>query len=80
MALEVRDAIHYDKLQKLIPSAKARAIFEQLCVDDQPIGPIDLMDARILLRRLAVAFGILRRNERLRASAEPRVSTRAKEV
>ena len=59
---------HYDKLQKLIPSAKARAILEQLCVDDQPIGPIDLMDARILLRRLAVAFGILRRNKPLRES------------
>jgi hypothetical protein len=47
---------HYEKLQKAIPSPRARAILEQLCVDDHPIGPIDLRDARILLRRLAVLF------------------------
>jgi hypothetical protein len=65
---------HYNKLQKAIPSPRARAILEQLCVDDHPIGPIALMDARILLRRLAVVFGILARKEASRASVEPRVS------
>jgi hypothetical protein len=50
---------HYNDLQQAIPSARARAILEQLCVDDQPIAPIDLIDARILLRKLAVQFGIV---------------------
>ena len=45
---------HFHKLQIAIPTPRARAVLEQLCVDDQPIGPIDLMDARKLLRRLAV--------------------------
>jgi hypothetical protein len=65
---------HYDKLQKAIPSPRARAILEKLCVDDQPIGPIDLMDARIILRRLAEVFGILPRKVVLRAPTEWRFS------
>jgi hypothetical protein len=50
---------HFDKLQMAIPTPKARAVLEQLCVDDQPIGPASLMDARVLLRKLAVTFGIV---------------------
>jgi hypothetical protein len=49
---------HFHELQKAIPTSRARAVLEQLCVDDHPIGPIDLMDARKLLRRLAVVFRI----------------------
>jgi hypothetical protein len=49
---------YFHELQRAIPSFTARAVLEQLCVDDHPIGPIDLMDARKLLRRLAVLFRI----------------------
>jgi hypothetical protein len=49
----------FDELQKAIPTSRARAVLEQLCVDDQPIGPTNLMDCRILLRRLAVKFRIV---------------------
>jgi hypothetical protein len=50
---------HFNKLQMAIPTPRARAVIEQLCVDDRPIGPANLADARILLRRLAVTFGII---------------------
>jgi hypothetical protein len=49
---------HFHKLQMAIPTPRARTVLEQLCVDDRPIGPIDLMDLRKLLRRLAVMFRI----------------------
>jgi hypothetical protein len=47
---------HFDALQRAIPTPRARAVLEQLCVDDQPIGPSYLIDVRILLRRLAEIF------------------------
>jgi hypothetical protein len=49
---------HFHNLQISIPTPRARTVLEQLCVDDRPIGPIDLMDLRKLLRRLAIVFGI----------------------
>jgi hypothetical protein len=49
---------HFHKLQMAIPTPRARTVLEQLCVDDRPIGPIDLMDLRKLLRQLAVMFRI----------------------
>jgi hypothetical protein len=60
-----RAKLHFDKLQMAIPTPKARAVLEQLCVDDQPIGPVNLMDVRILLRRLAVMFRIMAKAEGL---------------
>lgn len=54
----------FDELQAAIPliPSSARALLEQLCVDDRSIGPTHLVEVRVLLRELAVLFRFAKSN------------------